>query len=77
MSKKLVKHGNSLALVIDKPILELMHFKSTDEFEMSTDGEQLIIRRSNAAKDREHLDKWLKKADKRFGEAFKALSKPA
>jgi antitoxin component of MazEF toxin-antitoxin module len=29
MNKKLTKHGNSLALVIDKPILELLKIKES------------------------------------------------
>jgi antitoxin component of MazEF toxin-antitoxin module len=27
MIKKLIKHGNSAALIIDKPILDLLHVK--------------------------------------------------
>ena len=43
MRKKLVKHGNSRALVIDKAILELLKIDEDTEVEVSTDGETLRI----------------------------------
>ena len=44
MQKKLVKHGNSLALVIDRPILELVRIEADQPVEISTDdGRRLII----------------------------------
>jgi len=43
MRKRLVRHGNSRALVIDKAILELLKIDDDTEVEMSTDGETLRI----------------------------------
>jgi antitoxin component of MazEF toxin-antitoxin module len=43
MTKTLTKHGNSLALVIDKPILELLKIDADTPLEISTDGSRLII----------------------------------
>jgi antitoxin component of MazEF toxin-antitoxin module len=44
MLKKLVRHGNSRALVIDRPILDLLSFEGEDiEVEIRTDGVSLII----------------------------------
>ncbi len=43
MIKKLSKFGNSKALVIDKPILELINIGEETELEISTDGKSLII----------------------------------
>ncbi len=43
MTKKLVQHGNSFALVIDKPILELLNIDSDTTLEIKTDGINLII----------------------------------
>lgn len=44
MVKTLVKHGNSYALVIDKPILELLNIKPDTPLEVSTtDGKTLTI----------------------------------
>ena len=44
MVKKLTKHGNSLALVIDRPILDLLKIDPDTPLEVSTDGKQLLSR---------------------------------
>ena len=43
MRKKLTRHGNSLALVIDKPVLELLGVDADTMLDISTDGEVLLI----------------------------------
>lgn len=43
MQKKLTRHGNSLALVIDKPILELLGITPDTLLDISTDGNVLTI----------------------------------
>ena len=43
MVKKLTKHGNSYALVIDKPILELLRVTPETPFEIITDGQCLVL----------------------------------
>jgi antitoxin component of MazEF toxin-antitoxin module len=43
MIKNLTKHGNSLALVIEKPILELIGADAETRFDISTDGQALIL----------------------------------
>jgi antitoxin component of MazEF toxin-antitoxin module len=43
MVKTLTKHGNNLALVIDKPILDLLKINTETPLELSTDGHRLII----------------------------------
>ena len=43
MIKKLVQHGNSSALIIDKPILELLKIDGDTSLELSTDGSSIII----------------------------------
>lgn len=44
MQKKLSNIGNSLGLIIEKPILELLQIDGDTLLEISTDGEALIIR---------------------------------
>jgi antitoxin MazE len=44
MRKMLTNIGNSLGLIIDKPILELLNIDKDTPLELSTDGKQLIIR---------------------------------
>ena len=43
MIKKMIQHGNSSAIIIDKPIMELLHFDVDTPLEISTDGKNLII----------------------------------
>mgnify|MGYP001610718006 CR=1 FL=1 len=41
--KKLTKHGNSMALVIDKGVLELLEIDDKTPLNISTDGKVLMI----------------------------------
>jgi antitoxin MazE len=43
MQKMLIKHGNSLALVIDKPILDMLQISANTPLEISTNGDQLLV----------------------------------
>lgn len=43
MRKRLSAVGNSLGIVIEKPILELLDIDRDTELELRTDGERLII----------------------------------
>lgn len=43
MRKKLSVIGNSLGLVVEKPILELLDIDRDTELDMTTDGHRLII----------------------------------
>lgn len=43
MRKRLSAIGNSLGLVIEKPILELLGIDRDTDLELRTDGERLII----------------------------------
>ena len=44
MIKKLTAIGNSLGLIIERPILELLRIDRDTPLEVRTDGEALIIR---------------------------------
>jgi antitoxin MazE len=43
MRKKLSAIGNSLGIVIEKPILELLNISRETELDMTTEGGKLII----------------------------------
>lgn len=43
MIKNLVRHGNSWALVIDRPILDLLKIRPEDPVEITTDGTSMTI----------------------------------
>ncbi len=76
MVKKLTQHGNSLALVIDRPILELLKMDRDTDLEVSTDGDRLIISRADAEAlaRKKKFDAAQSKAHKRYSRAFKKLA---
>lgn len=43
MRKNLTVIGNSLGLIIEKPILDLLGFSRDTELELTTDGKRLVI----------------------------------
>lgn len=43
MIKTLTRHGNSYALVIDKPIMELLKIAPETPLEITTDGQSLTV----------------------------------
>ncbi len=50
----MIQHGNSAAIIIDKPIMELLDFDIDTPLEISTDGRNLII---SPIKDIERMEK--------------------
>jgi antitoxin component of MazEF toxin-antitoxin module len=43
MTKKLIRHGNSAALVLDKALLDVLNVKMDTPLEVTTDGRNIII----------------------------------
>ncbi len=74
MVKTLTKHGNSLALVIDRAILELLKIDADTPLEISTDGQTLLISPVRDGKRREKFSKALDSVNKRYGRALKRLA---
>lgn len=74
MIKKLARHGNSMALVLDKPVLELLNIDADTPLEISTDGEALLITPVRDEKRSRKFRKALDKTNRRFGKALKRLA---
>lgn len=74
MIKTLTKHGNSYALVIDKPILELLRVSPETPFEIMTDGQALILTPVRDPAEDERFREALEMVHKRFGHAMKRLA---
>ena len=72
--KKLTKHGNSLALVIDRPILDLLRIDPETPLDISTDGERLIVARAGPSARRKKFESAQELAHRRYGKAFKKLA---
>jgi antitoxin component of MazEF toxin-antitoxin module len=74
MIKTLTKHGNSLALVIEKPVLELIGADADTRFDISTDGQVLIL---TPVKDPDRSSAFraaLDKVNARYPKALKKLA---
>jgi antitoxin MazE len=74
MLKKLTRHGNSLALVIDKGVLELLNIDDQTPLEITTDGSLLLISPVRDEKRRRHFQESVEKANAKYGRALKRLA---
>jgi len=72
--KKLTKHGNSLALVIEKGVLNLLNIDDKTPLDITTDGEVLIISPVRDEKHRGKFEDALAKTNKKYGRALKRLA---
>jgi len=74
LKKRLTKHGNSLALVIDKPILELLGIDERTELSVSTDGRSLVVSPSAPAADDAKFERALAHVNRRYAKPLKRLA---
>lgn len=74
MVKKLVKHGNSLALVIDKPVLDILKIDAETPLDISTDGDILIISPEREGKRKKRFKSALDAANRKYGKMLKRLA---
>lgn len=75
MIKKLSKHGNSLALVIDKPILELLGIDEDTNLEVRAAGRGFYIEPQVADAVRDALfQRALDNTNEKYGEVLRRLA---
>jgi antitoxin component of MazEF toxin-antitoxin module len=72
--KNLVKHGNSIALVLDRAILELVKIDPAQPVEISTDGGRLIISPLQDQDRRKKFKAALASVNKKHGRTLKRLA---
>ena len=75
MIKTLTKHGNSAALLIERPILDLLGASIDTAFEIVTDGKALILTPVKDGSRLEKFQKSMQKTGKRYEKAFEELAK--
>ena len=80
MIKKLSKHGNSLAILIDKPILDLLNINEHTHINIKTDGTNIIIepvrvQSSSTISDNPQLQKLHEELIEKYDAVFKKLAK--
>jgi antitoxin MazE len=74
MVKKLTKHGNSLALIIDRPVLDLLRINPDTPLDITTDGQVLIV---TPVRDKAHQQKFteaLESANRNYGRVLRRLA---
>ena len=74
MMKKLIKHGNSLALVIEKPVLDLLGAGPETSFDITTDGHALVLVPIKDAKRQKSFKSALSKVNEKYSRTLKKLA---
>jgi antitoxin MazE len=74
MTKTLIKHGNSLALVIDKPILKMLQISADTPLELTSNGDALLVSPIRDKVRQKKLRNSLDKINRKFGDDLKRLA---
>jgi antitoxin component of MazEF toxin-antitoxin module len=74
MFKRLVKHGKSLALVIDRPLLDLLHIDAETFLDVQIDGKSLVVMPVQADDRKKKFLQALESANRKYGRALKKLA---
>lgn len=74
MIKTLTRHGNSYALIIDKPILELLQIEPDTPIEIRTDGDVLVLAPQRDPDRQAKFEEALEDTNKTFGRALRNLA---
>ena len=74
MRKNLTTIGNSLGLIIEKPILDILGITRETELEMSTDGHRLVIEPVNSPDQTEQVRSLTRKLIKSHEKTFRKLA---
>jgi len=71
--KTLARHGNSLALVLDRGVLDLLEIDAKTPLQITTDGQALIVA---PVRDVDRVQKFhaaMEKVNHRYGRALRRL----
>jgi antitoxin MazE len=74
MRKRLTRTGNSIALVLDRPILEATGIGAATTVEVSTDGDVIVVTPIRPKKRAGKLDSALEEINARYAGVFKRLA---
>ncbi len=74
MVKTLARHGNSLALVLDRGVLDLLEIDAQTPLQITTDGKALIVAPIRDADRSKKFHAALERANHRYGRALKKLA---
>lgn len=74
MLKNFVKHGNSWAIIVDRPILDLLKIDPEGLVELTTDGTSIRIQAANDDNHKEKLRRASSRINARHKKAFEKLA---
>ncbi len=74
MVKRLTRHGNSLALIIDRPVLQLLKIDAETPLEIMSDGDVLLVRPLRDSKRAAQIKAIRERLHKRYGKTFQRLA---
>jgi antitoxin MazE len=74
MVKRLTRHGNSLALVIDRGVLDLLDIDADTPLNITTDGKCLVVSPVRDPARQKRFGSALARINKRYGRALKRLA---
>lgn len=74
MKKRLSRSGNSLALVIDKPLLEALDIDADTDLELSTDGDVLVVTPVRDRRRTKRVQDLVAEAHEQYGGVFRRLA---
>ena len=74
MVKKLTKHGNSLALVLDRGVLDLLEIDADTPLNIKTDGKCLIVTPAQIPARQKKFLAALEEGNRRYGKMLKRLA---
>jgi antitoxin MazE len=74
MLKKLTRTGNSLALVLDKPLLDQVGIDADTPLEVSTDGQVIVISPVRDKRRKAKLKAIVAEAHAKYGGVFRRLA---
>lgn len=75
MVKTLTRLGNSSALVVDKPIMELMEIDNDTPLKITVEGRRLIVEPAEGSERVMRFRAAMKKTGQKNAELFKRLAK--
>lgn len=74
MIKKLQKHGNSAALIIEKPVMQALGITEETPLQVTVSGNALVITPANVGVGPEQMKTIIKDIRSRYGSMLKRLA---
>jgi antitoxin component of MazEF toxin-antitoxin module len=72
--KTLKRHGNSMALVIEKPMMEALGITEETPLQVTVSGNALVVTPANVGVGPERMKSTIKEIRKRYGPMLKRLA---